>query len=50
VGSIIADADFGSTAFPEGSNSYGDNLKNAYSTGKAGTYTRSANGTTWTKS
>jgi len=36
--------DFGHNAFP-GS----DNLKDAYSTGKAGTYTRLVNGSTWTK-
>jgi len=27
----------------------GNTLKTAYSTGKAGTYTRPANGTVWTK-
>ena len=49
-GSDIANANFGSSAFPEGSTGDGGNtLKTAYSTGKAGTYTRAASGTTWTK-
>jgi len=50
-GSNITDADFGDRAFPERSNGYGGNtLKTAYSTGKAGTYTRGeADGDTWTK-
>jgi hypothetical protein len=46
TGSSIPDADFGGNAFPGG---FGDTLKTAYSTGKAGTYTRAANGDTWTK-
>jgi len=38
------------TAFPEGSTGSGGNtLKAAYATGKAGTYTRAANGNTWSK-
>jgi len=42
-------ANFGVNAFPQGSTgSGGDSLKIAYSTGKAGTYTRPADGT-WTK-
>jgi len=43
--------DFGYEAFPEGYNgvSRDDTLITAYSTGKAGTYTRLANGSTWTK-
>jgi hypothetical protein len=50
TGSNIADGSFGSNASPEGSNGGGGNtLKTAYSTGKAGTYTRPANGSTWTK-
>jgi len=50
TGSNIPDATFGTNAFPEGnSGSGGNTLKNAYSTGKAGTYTRPANGATWTK-
>jgi hypothetical protein len=50
IGSNIADANFEIYAFPEGSyGSGGDTLKTAYSTGKAGTYTRDANGNTWSK-
>jgi hypothetical protein len=52
VGSNIADGSFGTTAFPEGSTGAGGNtLKSAYNAAspKAGTYTRAANGTTWTK-
>jgi len=48
TGSNIADESFGQYAFPEGSNGSGNSLKNAYSTGKAGTYTRTGN-STWTK-
>jgi len=49
TGSNITDANFGEGAFPEGSDGFGGNtLKTAYSTGKAGTYTRGANGY-WTK-
>jgi hypothetical protein len=41
---------FGSSAFPEGSaGNGGDALKIAYNTGNAGTYTREANGNTWSK-
>jgi len=43
---------FGVDVFPEGSNGYGgDSLRNVYLTAatKAGTYTRVANGSTWTK-
>jgi hypothetical protein len=51
TGSNIPDSNFGDGAFPEGSNGDGgDNLKTAYSTGKAGTYTRpDGDSTTWTK-
>jgi len=52
-GSNIQDTDFGKYAFPEGGDdNYYDThntLKTAYSTGKAGTYTRQKNGSTWTK-
>jgi hypothetical protein len=49
-GSNITAANFGNSAFPEGSSAGGGNtLKTAYATGKAGTYTRQSNGTTWTK-
>jgi uncharacterized protein YjdB len=53
TGSNISDDyfNFGWSVFPEGSDGRGgDTLKTAYSTGKAGTYTRPANGSTWTKS
>jgi hypothetical protein len=50
TGSNIPDANFGYNSFPEGSLGYGSTLKTAYSTGKAGTYTRAAGGSTWTKS
>jgi hypothetical protein len=50
TGSNIPDANFGKEVFPEGSDGDGgDTLKTAYSTGKAGTYTRAANGETWAK-
>jgi hypothetical protein len=49
AGSNIPSANFGNNAFPEGSYGGGDTLKTAYSTGKAGTYTRAAGGSTWTK-
>jgi len=50
TGSNITDASFGSEVFPEGTKGDGGNtLKTAYKTGKAGTYTRAANGSTWTK-
>ena len=50
AGSNIADADFGDYNFPERSEGYGgDTLKTAYSTGKAGTYTRPVDGDTWSK-
>jgi hypothetical protein len=49
-GSNITDANFGNNAFPEGSDKDGGNtLKIAYSTGKAGTYLRQADGKTWIK-
>jgi hypothetical protein len=51
-GSNIPDFDFGNYAFPEGSSGNGGNtLKDAYDAAspKAGTYTREANGSTWTK-
>jgi hypothetical protein len=50
TGSNITSNNFGKDAFPEGSDGSGGNtLKTAYSTGKAGTYTRPTNGFTWTK-
>jgi len=50
TGSNITNANFGNNAFPEGSDGNGgNNLKTAYSTGKAGAYTRTANGSSWTK-
>jgi len=50
-GSNISDSNFGGGAFPEGEEGYGGNtLKTAYSTGKAGVYTRAPNGSTWSKS
>jgi len=52
AGSNIASANFGNNAFPEGGSYYeygGNTLKTAYSTGKAGTYTRASGGSTWTK-
>jgi len=49
-GSTITSTDFGYNAFPEGINGEGgDTLKTAYLVGGAGTYTRDANGSTWTK-
>jgi hypothetical protein len=53
TGSNIPNANFGNYAFPEGSYGSGENtLKTAYNAAstKAGTYTRAANGSTWTKS
>jgi len=52
TGSSILNTNFGDRAFPEGSRGYGgDTLKTAYNNAstKAGTYTRSANGSTWSK-
>ncbi|WP_461247817.1 leucine-rich repeat domain-containing protein [Treponema sp. R6D11] len=49
TGSNIKDANFGGYAFPEINFRGGDNLKTAYSTGKAGTYTRESGGLKWTK-
>ena len=50
MGSNIPNANFGNNAFPEGSDGKGGNtLKTAYSTEKAGTYTRTANGLQWRK-
>jgi hypothetical protein len=50
TGSNIANADFGNGAFPEGDIGNGGNtLKTAYSSGKAGTYTRANFGDTWKK-
>jgi hypothetical protein len=52
TGSNIPDANFGNNVSPEGSTGTGGNtLKTAYNAAspKAGTYTRSANGSTWTK-
>jgi len=51
TGSNISSANFGDNAFPQGGNGEGgDNLKTAYSTGKAGTYTRpNTSSSTWTK-
>jgi hypothetical protein len=49
-GSNINDADFDRDAFPEGKvNKGGNTLKTTYNTGKAGTYTRGKNDSTWTK-
>jgi hypothetical protein len=46
---IPAGVTIGDNAFPQGY-AYGDDgLKTAYTTGGAGTYTRTANGDTWTK-
>jgi hypothetical protein len=53
TGSNITDGNFGDSAFPQGSGGSGGNtLKTAYlaASPKAGTYTRAANGDTWTKS
>jgi len=51
TGSNISSSDFGSNAFPEYSTGYGgDSLRTAYAKGKAGTYTRPENGSTWSKS
>jgi hypothetical protein len=52
TGSNIPDANFGTTVSPEGSDGAGGNtLKTAYNEAspKAGTYTRVADGSTWTK-
>jgi len=50
TGSNIPDATFGNNVFPEAYGNGGNALKTAYSTGKAGTYTRpDGNSTTWTK-
>jgi len=52
TGSNIPDANFGSRVSPEGSTGAGGNtLKTAYNAAspKEGTYTRAANGSTWTK-
>jgi hypothetical protein len=52
TGSNIPDANFGNNVSPEGSEGAGGNtLKTAYNAAspKAGTYTRAANGTTWSK-
>jgi hypothetical protein len=50
TGSNISYANFGHSAFPQGEWSEGgDNLKGAYYTGNAGTYTREVNGSIWTK-
>jgi hypothetical protein len=52
TGSNIPDANFGDRVFPEGSTGEGGNtLKTAYNAAspKAGTYTRVANGSTWSK-
>jgi len=50
TGSNIPNDNFGDIAFPEGTRGNGgDTLKTAYSTGKAGTYSRPANGETWAK-
>jgi len=53
-GSNIPNANFGNNVFPEGSSGDGgDVLKTSYcypgGRGKEGTYTRTANGSTWTK-
>jgi hypothetical protein len=52
TGSNISDANFGTSVSPEGSTGEGGNtLKTAYNAAspKAGSYTRSANGSTWSK-
>jgi hypothetical protein len=52
TGSNIPDANFGNNTFPEESDGTGGNtLKTAYNEAspKAGTYTRAADGSTWTK-
>ena len=52
TGSNISSANFGDNAFPQGSNGSGGNtLKTAYNAAspKEGTYTRAANGSTWSK-
>jgi hypothetical protein len=49
AGSNITDANFGDYAFPVLEGWGDDNLKTAYSTGKAGTYTRAPYGYEWTK-
>jgi len=49
TGSNIMDSNFMTNAFVEGTGAGGDTLKTAYRTGKAGTYTRVANGSTWAK-
>jgi len=49
TGSNITDANFGRDAFTEGSDAYGNTLKTAYATGKAGTYTRASGGKEWTR-
>jgi hypothetical protein len=48
TGSNITDTNFGNNVFPEGSQGSNNTLKTAYSTGKAGTYTRLPY-STWTK-
>jgi hypothetical protein len=49
-GSTIDDEQFGGNVFPQGSNGTGgDNLRTSYLSGGAGTYTRLANGSSWTK-
>jgi hypothetical protein len=50
TGSNIPDTSFGGNTFPEISNGNDNGFMDAYGTGKAGTYTRAANGSTWTKS
>jgi hypothetical protein len=50
AGSNISSDNFGSVAFPEGSEGFsGDSLMNAYNYGKAGMYKRAVHGDTWTK-
>jgi hypothetical protein len=50
TGSNITSDYFGSSAFPQGTSVQGgDNLRTAYLAGGAGTYTRTANGSSWTK-
>ena len=53
IGSNILNANFGDSAFPEGSTGGegGNTLKTAYNAAspKEGTYTRAANGSTWSK-
>jgi len=50
-GNTITGANFGDNAFPQGQsrNDFGNNVRTAYRSGGAGTYTRDAGGSRWTK-